>query len=89
LIQYSFHEENFFVIYRIYFQFVAHFTRAVVGASLGAEKAEGSIPVLPRGYRQFPFHFLLPESCLPCSFESKIGTIRYYIKVSCNVQTLT
>ena len=46
-----------------------------------AEKAEGSIPVLPRGYRQFPFHFLLPESCLPCSFESKIGTIRYYIKV--------
>lgn len=46
------------------------------------EKADGSIPVLPRGYRQFPFHFILPESCLPCSFESKIGTIRYYVKVS-------
>lgn len=51
----------------------------------GKEKAEGSIPVLPRGYRQFPFHFLLPESCLPCSFESKIGTIRYYIKATVDI----
>lgn len=46
-----------------------------------ADKADGSIPVLTRGYHQFPFHFLLPESCLPCSFESKAGTIRFYIKV--------
>lgn len=39
------------------------------------------MPILKRGYHQFPFHFLLPESCLPCSFESKMGTVRYYIKV--------
>nr|CAH0108486.1 unnamed protein product [Daphnia galeata] len=51
----------------------------------GKEKADGSIPVLPRGYHQFPFHFLLPESCLPCSFESKIGTVRYYIKATVDI----
>lgn len=31
---------------------------------------------------QFPFQFALPQSSLPCSLESKLGTIRYYIKVS-------
>ncbi|CAL8089540.1 unnamed protein product [Orchesella dallaii] len=29
---------------------------------------------------QFPFRFQLPETSLPCSFESKCGTIRYYLK---------
>jgi len=38
--------------------------------------------ILPRGTHKFPFKFQLPESSLPCSFESKPGTIRYYIKVS-------
>lgn len=47
-----------------------------------AEKYEGSVPILPRGVHQYPFRFQLPESSLPCSFESKPGYIRYYIKVS-------
>ena len=34
-----------------------------------------------RGEHRFPFEFQLPESTLPCSFESKIGTIRYYLRV--------
>jgi len=51
----------------------------------GKDKADGSIPVLTRGYHQFPFHFLLPESCLPCSFESKVGTIRFYIKATVDI----
>lgn len=46
-----------------------------------ADKAEGTVPILPRGLHQFPFRFQLPESSLPCSFESKPGFIRYYIKV--------
>lgn len=37
--------------------------------------------ILPRGFHQYPFEFILPESSLPCSFESKAGTIRYYLKV--------
>ena len=43
---------------------------------------KGEVPVLPRGYHTFPFSFPLPESSLPCSYESKTGTIRYYVKVS-------
>lgn len=46
-----------------------------------SDKPEGNIPILPRGVHQFPFRFQLPESSLPCSFESKPGFIRYYIKV--------
>ncbi|VDM42535.1 unnamed protein product [Toxocara canis] len=49
----------------------------------GKDKSEEceSIPILPRGMHQFPFQFALPQSSLPCSLESKLGTIRYYIKV--------
>jgi len=36
---------------------------------------------MPRGDHRFPFSFQLPEYALPCSFESKIGTIRYYLRV--------
>ena len=36
---------------------------------------------MPRGDHRFPFEFQLPESNLPCSFESKIGIIRYYLRV--------
>lgn len=39
------------------------------------------IPILARGLHQFPFSFDLPQSTLPCSLESRHGTIRYYIKV--------
>lgn len=50
---------------------------------LVADKHEedGHIPILPRGMHQFPFSFQLPQTALPCSLESKLGTIRYYIKV--------
>ncbi|KAL1117249.1 hypothetical protein AAG570_004575, partial [Ranatra chinensis] len=57
--------------------------RAVIWGK--AEKPEGNIPILPRGQHQFPFKFQLPESSLPCSFESKPGYIRYYIKVTVDI----
>lgn len=48
----------------------------------GKDKNEdGPIPIMPRGNHKFPFEFRLPESSLPCSFESKVGTIRYYLRV--------
>ena len=40
-----------------------------------------SIPIMPLGMHQLPFHFSLPQCPLPCSLETKLGTIRYYIKV--------
>lgn len=51
----------------------------------GKDKPEGNVPVLPRGMHVFPFRFQLPESSLPCSFESKPGTIRYYVKVTVDI----
>ncbi|GMR36254.1 hypothetical protein PMAYCL1PPCAC_06449, partial [Pristionchus mayeri] len=39
------------------------------------------IPILPRGVHQLPFSFEIPQTALPCSLESRYGTIRYYIKV--------
>ncbi|KAK2187124.1 hypothetical protein NP493_177g00000 [Ridgeia piscesae] len=42
---------------------------------------EGSFPIMPRGHHHFRFEFKLPECALPCSFESKMGTIRYYLRV--------
>ncbi|KHJ98265.1 arrestin domain protein [Oesophagostomum dentatum] len=49
----------------------------------GKDKNEDSdvVPILARGMHQFPFAFDLPQSTLPCSLESRHGTIRYYIKV--------
>lgn len=49
------------------------------------DKVDGTVPILPRGLHQFPFKFQLPESQLPCSFESKPGFIRYYIKVTVDI----
>ncbi|KAK6734515.1 hypothetical protein RB195_017980 [Necator americanus] len=48
----------------------------------GKDKTDESevIPILARGLHQFPFAFDLPQSTLPCSLESRHGTIRYYIK---------
>ncbi|VDK87928.1 unnamed protein product [Litomosoides sigmodontis] len=37
--------------------------------------------MLPSGLHEFPFHFQLPQSSMPCSLETKFGTIRYYVKV--------
>ncbi|BES98455.1 Arrestin (or S-antigen), N-terminal domain [Nesidiocoris tenuis] len=56
--------------------------RAVI---YGHDKIEGNIAVLPRGQHHFPFKFHLPESALPCSFESKPGYVRYYIKVTVDI----
>ncbi|KAL8610568.1 hypothetical protein ACOMHN_006287 [Nucella lapillus] len=49
------------------------------------EEGSTSYPILPRGYHTFPFEFKLPESALPCSFESRYGTIRYYIRVTLDI----
>lgn len=47
-----------------------------------SDSSEGPIPILPRGKHQFPFTFNLPESALPCSFESRTGYIRYFVKAT-------
>ncbi|XP_076462587.1 arrestin domain-containing protein 3-like [Babylonia areolata] len=44
-----------------------------------------SYPILPRGYHTYPFEFKLPESALPCSFESRYCTIRYYLRVTLDI----
>ena len=47
-----------------------------------SDKSEDvSIPILARATHRFPFEFRLAESTLPCSFESRIGTVRYYLRV--------
>ncbi|XP_064606638.1 LOW QUALITY PROTEIN: arrestin domain-containing protein 3-like [Liolophura sinensis] len=42
---------------------------------------EGPVPILPRGVHRLPVVFQIPESAIPCSFESKIGRIRYYLRI--------
>ncbi|RWS27592.1 vitellogenin-3-like protein [Leptotrombidium deliense] len=49
------------------------------------EKSEGNVPILTRGQHAFSFKFQLPESSLPCSFEAKPCTIRYYVKVTIDI----
>ncbi|KAL3228663.1 hypothetical protein MRX96_023795 [Rhipicephalus microplus] len=51
----------------------------------GKEKSDGSLPILPRGQHAFAFRFQLPESSLPCSFESRPCTVRYYVKVTMDI----
>ncbi|CAC5396249.1 unnamed protein product [Mytilus coruscus] len=52
----------------------------------GKDKHEdGGIPIMPRGNHRYNFQFKLPESALPSSFESKIGTIRYYIRMTMDI----
>lgn len=51
----------------------------------GEKNITTTIPILPRGVHKFPFRFSLPESSLPCSFESKPCCIRYYIKVTVDI----
>ena len=46
---------------------------------------DGGIPIMPRGNHRYHFQFKLPESALPSSFESKIGTIRYYIRMTMDI----
>lgn len=49
------------------------------------EKSDQMIPILPRGKHVFNFTFSLPQSSLPCSFESRFCTIRYYVKVTLDI----
>ncbi|CAG9770230.1 unnamed protein product [Ceutorhynchus assimilis] len=51
----------------------------------GEKNFESTIPILPRGVHKFPFRFTLPESALPCSFESRAGQIRYFFKVTIDI----
>uniref|UniRef100_A0A8R1TKT5 Arrestin C-terminal-like domain-containing protein n=1 Tax=Onchocerca volvulus TaxID=6282 RepID=A0A8R1TKT5_ONCVO len=48
------------------------------------DKEDGE-PILIRGLHHFPFQFELPQSSMPCSLETKLGTIRYYVKVIINI----
>lgn len=50
-----------------------------------SEKPDQYVPILPRGKHVFQLQFQLPESQLPCSFESKFCTIRYYVKVTLDI----
>jgi hypothetical protein len=54
----------------------------ILNAQLILDSSDGPIPILPRGKHQFPFTFNLPESALPCSFESRTGYVRYYVKAT-------
>ncbi|WAR23382.1 ARRD3-like protein [Mya arenaria] len=48
----------------------------------GKDKHEDiATSILPRGKHAYKFEFKLPETALPCSFESKIGHVRYYFRV--------
>ncbi|CAH1956618.1 unnamed protein product [Acanthoscelides obtectus] len=51
----------------------------------GEKNLDTTIPILPRGTHRFPFKFSLPESSLPCSFESKPCYIRYFFKVTIDI----
>lgn len=51
----------------------------------GEKNVDTTIPILPRGTHKFPFRFSLPESSIPCSFESKPVYIRYYFKVTVDI----
>ncbi|EFO23210.2 hypothetical protein LOAG_05274 [Loa loa] len=41
--------------------------------------------ILLDGLHHFPFQFQLPHCSMPCSLETKFGTIRYYVKVIINI----
>ena len=48
--------------------------------------ADAAISILERGEHRLPFDFALPgDQCLPCSFESRVGTVRYYLRVIIDV----
>uniref|UniRef100_A0A8W7PJC5 Arrestin-like N-terminal domain-containing protein n=1 Tax=Anopheles coluzzii TaxID=1518534 RepID=A0A8W7PJC5_ANOCL len=55
--------------------------RAVIWGERAGEGLDVTVPVLVRGQHQFPFRFNIPETNLPCSFESRACYIRYFVKV--------
>ncbi|KXJ73470.1 hypothetical protein RP20_CCG015794 [Aedes albopictus] len=56
--------------------------RAVIWGERAGEGLDVTVPVLIRGQHQFPFRFNIPETNLPCSFESRACYIRYFVKVN-------
>ncbi|ESN93407.1 hypothetical protein HELRODRAFT_115644 [Helobdella robusta] len=55
--------------------------KVVVWGSQDLSPEECTPTLLPKGNHRLPFKFQLPKISLPCSFESRIGTIRYYLRV--------
>lgn len=51
------------------------------GKESGVDEGASSGSVLPAGDHRFPFDFQLPNAALPCSFESRVGSVRYYLRV--------
>ena len=51
------------------------------GVRADAEGDDTAISILERGEHRLPFDFALPSHCLPGSFESRVGTVRYYLRV--------
>jgi len=64
-------------VYRPYFNLLYY-----VCVSIAADGADdAAISILERGEHRLPFDFALPDQCLPGSFESRVGTVRYYLRV--------
>ncbi|XP_055638835.1 arrestin domain-containing protein 3-like [Toxorhynchites rutilus septentrionalis] len=59
--------------------------RAVIWGERTSEGMDVSTPVLIRGQHQFSFRFNIPETNLPCSFESRVCYIRYFVKVTIDI----
>ncbi|XP_050077761.1 arrestin domain-containing protein 3-like [Anopheles maculipalpis] len=59
--------------------------RAVIWGERAGEGLDVTVPVLVRGQHQFPFRFNIPETNLPCSFESRACYIRYFVKVTIDI----
>uniref|UniRef100_A0A915PH48 Arrestin-like N-terminal domain-containing protein n=1 Tax=Setaria digitata TaxID=48799 RepID=A0A915PH48_9BILA len=53
--------------------------------SQGKWDEKEDIQILCIGLHHFPFQFNLPNCSMPCSLETKLGTIRYYVKVVINI----
>ncbi|GAB0095309.1 arrestin domain-containing protein 3 [Sergentomyia squamirostris] len=59
--------------------------RAVIWGQKTNDGDHEAVPILQRGHHEFPFRFGIPETNLPCSFESRACQIRYYIKVTLDI----
>ncbi|KAL7072548.1 hypothetical protein ACQ4LE_008201 [Meloidogyne hapla] len=49
--------------------------------SIESDLIQQQTQILPKGIHELAFNFNLPPTQLPCSLETKAGTIRYYVKV--------
>lgn len=62
-------------------QYFVDETVSVWGLKDPNQEEPGSAKVLFKGDHRLPFEFQLPRVSLPCSFESRVGTVRYYLRV--------